>query len=88
MHLDRDPALEATMRAARAALTMAAVAAATGLVLLPGGRAQACNQRGEFCSYPAWAANAFADPRDRVNPATSTTMNPRPAKVASRKRGK
>jgi hypothetical protein len=26
----------------------------------------ACNIRGEFCGYPAWAANAFSAPRDRV----------------------
>jgi len=26
----------------------------------------ACNVRGEFCSYPGWAANAFSDPFDRV----------------------
>lgn len=26
----------------------------------------ACNVRGEFCGYPAWAANAFSHPRDRV----------------------
>lgn len=26
----------------------------------------ACNVRGEFCGYPAWAANAFSNPRDRV----------------------
>lgn len=26
----------------------------------------ACNVRGEYCSYPAWAANAFTNPRDRV----------------------
>lgn len=26
----------------------------------------ACNVRGEFCGYPAWAANAFTHPRDRV----------------------
>ncbi len=26
----------------------------------------ACNVRGEFCGYPAWAANAFTAPRDRV----------------------
>ena len=25
-----------------------------------------CNVRGEYCSYPAWAANAFTNPRDRV----------------------
>ncbi len=25
-----------------------------------------CNVRGEFCGYPAWAANAFTAPRDRV----------------------
>ena len=25
-----------------------------------------CNVRGEFCGYPAWAANAFSSPRDRV----------------------
>ena len=26
----------------------------------------ACNIRGEFCGRPAWAANAFSHPRDRV----------------------
>jgi hypothetical protein len=32
-----------------------------------GSQAQAaCNVRGEFCGYPAWAANAFSHPRDRV----------------------
>lgn len=25
-----------------------------------------CNVRGEYCGYPAWAANAFTNPRDRV----------------------
>ena len=25
-----------------------------------------CNVRGEYCDYPAWAANAFTNPRDRV----------------------
>lgn len=27
----------------------------------------ACSIRGQFCSYPAWAANAFEHPRNRVN---------------------
>jgi hypothetical protein len=26
----------------------------------------ACNVRGEFCSHPGWAANAFSHPFDRV----------------------
>ena len=26
----------------------------------------ACNLRGEYCTYPSWAANAFSHPRDRV----------------------
>ena len=26
----------------------------------------ACNARGEFCSYPSWAANAFSAPDDLV----------------------
>lgn len=25
-----------------------------------------CNMRGQFCSYPAWAANAFTSPEARV----------------------
>jgi hypothetical protein len=25
-----------------------------------------CNIRGQWCDYPAWAANAFTNPRDRV----------------------
>ena len=37
-----------------------------GLSLGFGSAAQACSQRGQFCSYPAWAANAFEAPRDRV----------------------
>lgn len=28
--------------------------------------ADACSQRGQFCSYPAWAANAFEAPWNRV----------------------
>jgi hypothetical protein len=36
-------------------------------ILAMGSQAQAaCNVRGEFCGYPAWAANAFSHPRDRV----------------------
>lgn len=36
-------------------------------ILATSSQAQAvCNVRGEFCGYPAWAANAFAHPRDRV----------------------
>jgi hypothetical protein len=25
-----------------------------------------CNIKGQWCDYPAWAANAFTSPRDRV----------------------
>jgi hypothetical protein len=33
---------------------------------LSGSASATCNIRGEFCGYPAWAANAFSHPRDRV----------------------
>ena len=32
--------------------------------------ADACSIRGNWCGYPLWAANAFEDPFDRVNPRT------------------
>jgi hypothetical protein len=48
----------------RSVLLLAGVAAA---IAVASPRAQAaCNIRGEFCGYPAWAANAFSHPRDRV----------------------
>jgi hypothetical protein len=28
-----------------------------------------CNLRGEFCSYPNWASNAFAPPTARISEA-------------------
>jgi hypothetical protein len=37
-----------------------------GIVALSPPAHAVCNVRGEFCGYPAWAANAFAHPRDRV----------------------
>jgi hypothetical protein len=37
-----------------------------GMAVLSPQAQAACNVRGEFCSYPAWAANAFTAPRDRV----------------------
>ncbi len=39
---------------------------AIGLVSLSVLAQAACNVRGEFCGYPAWAANAFSDPFHRV----------------------
>jgi hypothetical protein len=39
---------------------------ALGLSSLSGPAQAACNVRGEYCGYPAWAANAFSDPFDRV----------------------
>ncbi len=43
-----------------------AFAFAVGLLSLSGNAHAVCNARGDFCSYPAWASNAFAHPRDRV----------------------
>ncbi len=43
--------------------------------------ADACSIRGNWCSYPLWAANAFEDPFDRVNPRTRPILlsdEPRP----------
>jgi hypothetical protein len=42
----------------------------------------ACNIRGEFCGNPAWAANAFSNPRDRVPEAAleAPTHQARPRK--------
>ncbi|MFM9846584.1 MAG: hypothetical protein ACKVP3_05430 [Hyphomicrobiaceae bacterium] len=37
-----------------------------GIVAASSHAQAACNVRGEFCGYPAWAANAFTHPRDRV----------------------
>ncbi len=48
----------------RSVLLLAGLAAAIA-VASPQAQA-ACNVRGEFCGYPAWAANAFSHPRDRV----------------------
>lgn len=39
---------------------------AVGIVVMSPQAQAACNVRGEFCGYPAWAANAFTHPRDRV----------------------
>lgn len=39
---------------------------AVGLIAMSPQAQAACNVRGEFCGYPAWAANAFSHPRDRV----------------------
>jgi hypothetical protein len=39
---------------------------AVGVVVMSPQAQAVCNVRGEFCGYPAWAANAFAHPRDRV----------------------
>lgn len=46
--------------------TLSAMAAAVALVLVPS-TADACSARGQFCGYPAWAANAFEHPMNRVN---------------------
>lgn len=43
------------------------IAVAALLATISAPEASACNARGEFCSYPYWAANAFAAPRDRVS---------------------
>jgi hypothetical protein len=49
---------------------MRAILGTTTLLLAIGGLSSqasaVCNIRGEFCGYPAWAANAFTHPRDRV----------------------
>ncbi len=37
-----------------------------GMAVLSPQAQAACNIRGEFCGYPAWAANAFTHPRNRV----------------------
>jgi hypothetical protein len=43
------------------------LAGLTAAIVVASPQAQAaCNVRGEFCGYPAWAANAFSHPRDRV----------------------
>lgn len=44
-----------------------ALSVTVGVAALNSGTAHAvCNVRGEYCDYPAWAANAFTNPRDRV----------------------
>jgi hypothetical protein len=48
----------------RSLIVLAGLAA--GVVALSPQAEAACNVRGEFCGYPAWAANAFTHPRDRV----------------------
>ena len=65
------------------ATRIAAVAGLAALVAAAATPASACNQRGEFCSYPGWASNAFAHPRDRINPEIST-MTPRPSTASVR----
>ena len=42
------------------------VGLAVGVIIMSPQAQAACNVRGEFCGYPAWAANAFTAPRDRV----------------------
>lgn len=39
---------------------------AVGSVAMSSQAQAVCNIRGEFCGYPAWAANAFTHPWDRV----------------------
>ena len=48
---------------------------AIGLVSLSVLAQAACNVRGEFCGYPAWAANAFFDPFDRVGVHAALNIN-------------
>ncbi len=53
------------------------VAAALMTLAIPAPSAEACNARGQFCSYPAWASNAFAGKGGRVtNPYNSTNTRP------------
>lgn len=49
--------------------SIVALALLGGLVGLGTGASPAsaaCNVKGQYCNYPAWAANAFSAPRDRV----------------------
>jgi hypothetical protein len=56
----------ATKRVCAMLKSLTALAFVAG-VAMAGGPAKAdCNVRGEYCDYPAWAANAFTAPRDRV----------------------
>jgi hypothetical protein len=47
----------------RSAILLLSVAIGIGSASVP---ANACNARGEFCTYPGWAANAFSSDDDRV----------------------
>ena len=45
------------------------------MLAMPVPTAEACNARGQFCSYPPWASNAFAGRKGRVvNPYNSTQV--------------
>ena len=44
-----------------------AVSLLAGAFLAPPAPAEACSIAGRWCGYPPWAANAFEDPRARVN---------------------
>jgi hypothetical protein len=52
---------------------------AVAIAALLGTPAAACNARGEFCGYPLWAANAFSNPRDRINEAAVRKPDYRPS---------
>ena len=45
------------------------------ILAIPSTPAEACNAQGRYCSYPAWASNAFAGRGGRmVNPYNSTQV--------------
>jgi hypothetical protein len=45
---------------------LSALALVAGVTMASGSANAVCNIRGEYCDYPAWAANAFTHPFDRV----------------------
>ena len=57
-------------------LIMIAAAALPVLLFTSPPAEAACNARGQFCSHPAWASNAFAGKSGRVtNPYNSTWVS-------------
>lgn len=55
-------------------MRLLATALALGLVVTSAAPVSACSIRGQFCGYPAWAANAFEHPRNRINLGSSPNL--------------